>query len=342
MPMKTTIASNITGGKIVGREELIMDDPVLSVIIPAYNEGPLIVETAEAVQRIIKEADICYEIIIVDDGSTDDTWTRIGALAAGDSRIVGIKFSKNFGKESALLAGLKYAAGSACALMDCDLQHPPHVLIEMYKIWETGGVDIVEGIKRSRGREPWVYRQFSRLFYCLIERTGSIKLKDASDFQLLDRRIVDIIVALPERQRFFRALSSWVGFNRKQVPFTVEPRKRGTSKFNYYKSTKYALNNITSFSSAPLQMVTVTGVIFFVLSIVLGIQTFVKWVTGESIEGFTTVILLLLIIGAMLMFSLGIIGYFVGKIYDEIKYRPLFLVEATVNQRERKPDEKNN
>jgi len=310
-----------------------LDTPVLSVIIPAYNEGPVLTITTEHLQTVLSEANIFYEILFVDDGSTDDTWQQIESLAKKDTRIVGVKLSRNFGKESAMLAGLEHATGSACALMDCDMQHPPSTLVEMYNVWKSGNVDVVEGVKQSRGKESLIYKGFSNLFYYLIERTGKIKLRDASDFQLLDRRVVDIIIRLPERQRFFRALSSWVGFNRKEIFFTVEPRASGTSKFNFYTSTKYALNNITSFSSAPLQIVTITGTIFFILSIVLGIQTLVLWISGEAIEGFTTVILLLLIIGAMIMFSMGIMGYFIGKIYEETKYRPPYLVETSVNQK---------
>jgi len=306
----------------------------LSIVIPAYNEGLVISKTAGYIQAIMAEADIRYEIVFVDDGSSDNTWEQIESLAKVDTNITGIKLSKNFGKESAILAGLEHSGGSACVLIDCDLQHPPKVLLEMYKIWKAGNVDVVEGMKRSRGNESFIYKNFSNLFYYLIERMGGIKLKDASDFQLLDRRVVDIIVNLPERQRFFRALSSWVGFNRKQILFSVEPRDSGVSKFNFYRSAKYALSNITSFSSAPLQLVTVTGVIFFVVSITLGIHTFVSWISGNSIEGFTTVILLLLIIGAMLMLSLGVLGYFIGKIYEEIKCRPPYLVEATLNRKD--------
>ncbi|MCL2197379.1 MAG: glycosyltransferase family 2 protein [Defluviitaleaceae bacterium] len=309
-----------------------MED-VLSIIIPACNEGSVISKTAGYIQAIMTEADIRYEIVFVDDGSSDDTWQQVETLAEDDTRIIGVKFSKNFGKESAILAGLEHASGSACALMDCDLQHPPKVLIEMYSVWKEGDVDVVEGMKTSRGREAFIYKHFSNLFYYLIERMGGIKLKAASDFQLLDRRVVDIIVSLPERQRFFRALSSWVGFSRKQVFFCVEQRDSGASKFNFYKSAKYALSNITSFSSAPLQLVTVIGILFFVISILLGIHTFVSWAQGNSIEGFTTVILLLLIIGAMLMLSLGILGYFIGKIYEEIKCRPPYLVQKTLNRK---------
>jgi len=309
-----------------------MEVPTISIVIPAYNESSVLAKTAESINTIMQEQKIHYEIVFVDDGSTDDTWQHIESLALTDTHIVGVKLSKNFGKEGAILAGLESAAGLACVLMDCDLQHPPHILIEMYELWKEGNVDVVEGIKQSRGKESFAYKHLSNLFYNLIERTGNMKLQNSSDFQLLDRRVVDIIIDLPERQRFFRALSSWVGFNRKQVMFSVNPRDSGVSKFTFFKSCRYALSNITSFSSAPMQIVTITGVIFFIASIAMCVHTFAMWAGGRAIEGFTTVILLLLFIGAMLMFSLGIIGYFIGKIYEEIKRRPPFLVDAIINK----------
>ncbi|MCL2204892.1 MAG: glycosyltransferase [Defluviitaleaceae bacterium] len=306
-------------------------NPVLSVVVPAYNEGPALAEAAGQFRLALEASDIAYELIFVDDGSEDDTWTQIMGLAREDERVAGVKLSKNFGKEGAILAGLAHARGKACALIDCDLQHPPEMLAQMYHIWRAGGTDIVEGIKNSRGKEPILYTFFSNLFYFLIGRTGNVQLKNASDFQLLDRRVVDIIINLPERQRFFRALSSWVGFNRKQVRYDVKPRLSGKSKFTGIRSTQYALNNIASFSSAPLQVVTITGVIFLLFFLGLGIHTFARWLTGTAVEGFTTVILLLLIIGAMLMISLGVIGFYVGKIYEELKGRPAYLVEDRVN-----------
>jgi len=304
---------------------------LLSIIIPAYNEEESINKVIETLGIVLSSVSFSYEIIFVDDGSKDSTWKQIMMLAKSNKNIAGIKFSRNFGKESALLAGLEHASGSACVIMDCDLQHPPETLIEMFEIWQKGGVDIVEGIKKSRGSECIIYKKFANFFYYLIEHLGNISLKDSSDFQLLDRRVVDIVINLPERQRFFRAMSAWVGFTRKQVAFKVEPRQGGVSKFNFYKSTKYALTNITSFSSAPMQFVTFMGVAFFIAAIILSVQTLYRWFLLRAVEGFTTVILLLLIIGSMLMLSMGIIGLYIGKIYEEIKFRPQYLIEDQIN-----------
>ncbi|MCL2618169.1 MAG: glycosyltransferase, partial [Defluviitaleaceae bacterium] len=199
-------------------------------------------------------------------------------------------------------------------------------------IWQSSGVDIVEGIKQFRGNESAVYRFGANVFNWLIECFGKVRLKDSCDFQLLDRRVVDIIVAIPERQRFFRALSKWVGFRRVQIPFNVEPRTTGTSKFNFRKSSQYALENLSSFSAAPMQIITLSGLIFFTLSALLGAQTLFRWFAGDSVEGFTTVILLLLIIGSLLMFSIGLLGFYVAKIYEEVKFRPMYLVQSTINK----------
>ena len=299
----------------------------LSVVVPAYNESDVVAKTAITINRILKNAGITHEIVFVDDGSTDHTWKNIESLCAQDINVLGVKLSRNFGKESAILAGLSHAKGSAIAIIDCDLQHPPDLLVDMFRIWAGGGVDIVEGVKLSRGHEGFVYRGFANLFNCLVESLCGIKLKDSSDFKLLDRRVVDIIVNMPERQRFFRALSSWIGYNRVEIPFCVESRMSGNSKFNFRKSAIYALTNIASFSSAPMQLVTFIGVGFSAAAFVMGIHTLLAWILHRAVEGFTTVILLLLIIGSMLMISLGIIGFYIGKIYEEIKFRPPYLVE---------------
>jgi len=204
----------------------------LSIIIPAHNEGLTVDAITHALQACLTRLDIISEIIFIDDGSTDDTWDNIHQLARQDKHIAGIKLSKNFGKESAIYAGLHHATGDACIVMDCDLQHPVEVIQEMYRIWAIGHTDIVEGVKNTRGNESLLYAKLSTLFYYLLERLGRIKIKHASDFQLLDRRVVDVLLHMPERQRFFRALSSWVGFRRAQVLFDVAPRRAGVSKFN--------------------------------------------------------------------------------------------------------------
>lgn len=245
--------------------------------------------------------------------------------------MVGVNFSRNFGKESAMLAGLASAGGNCCAVMDCDLQHPPEMLVKMYRLWEQG-YEVVEGVKRSRGKESAVHRASAGLFYKIISRAVGIDMSRASDFKLLDRRAVDALLSMPERNVFFRALSSWIGFRTISVEFDVQERTEGESKWSTWSLIKYAIKNIVSFSTVPMQCVTVAGVCVFFLAIVLGIQSLVRYFSGHAVEGFTTVILLLLLIGSIIMISLGIIGYYISKIYEEVKGRPRYLISSVIGR----------
>jgi len=300
-------------------------------VVPSYNEGTIISQTAARIEEVMLNIGCPFQIIFVDDGSRDDTWLQIALAAQNNPNIIGIKLSKNFGKESAILAGLSNACGDAIVVIDCDLQHPPQLISTMYQIWTENNVDVVEGIKESRGNESKIYKLFANIFYAIIKKIGNVNLRDLSDFQLIDRRVVNILISLPERQRFFRALSSWTGFKRHKLPFRVEERQGGHSKWNFYKLFKYAVTNITSYSTLPLQIVTFFGFAFFAMAIILGAHTFYQYLVHNAVEGFTTVILLLLIIGSMLMISLGLLGLYIAKIYEEIKGRPIFLVESSVN-----------
>lgn len=304
---------------------------MLSVIIPAYCEEEMIPITAKRVSEILRNASILYEIIFVNDGSKDATWDRIKAASEEAEEIRGISFSKNFGKEAAMMAGLAYAKGDACVIIDCDLQHPPQKLVEMYHLWEEG-YKVVEGVKLSRGKESAFHKMAAGMFYNIISGATGIDMRNASDFKLMDREVVEAILKMPERQFFFRAISSWVGFKATTVEFEVQERQLGTSKWSLKSLTKYAVTNITSFSSAPLQLVTISGIIFLVFALVLGVQTLIKFITGDALEGFTTVIMLQLISSSILMLAVGIIGYYIAKIYDEVKGRPRYIVEEQIGK----------
>lgn len=307
---------------------------MLSVIIPAYNEQDNVPRAASAISKLLSAHCIDYEIIFINDGSSDRTWQRLSQLAASDERIKAISFSRNFGKESAIFAGLENAAGDACVIIDCDLQHPPETIIEMYKLWQTGDVDIVEAKKRTRGKESTTHRGMAKLFYKIIQRVSGLEMEDSSDFKLLDRRAVEALLRMPERLTFFRAMSSWVGFKSECVYFDVAERQSGSSKFSFASLVKYAITSITSFTSAPMQMVTVAGVVTFIIAVIFGINTLVQKIMGTSAEGFSTVILLQLITSAIIMFSLGIIGYYLAKIYEEIKQRPRYIISERLNMEE--------
>lgn len=297
---------------------------MLSVIIPAYNEENMISVATSRISKILDDAKIPFQIIFVNDGSKDRTWDEI-QKAAADLRVVGINFSRNFGKEAAMFAGLEYAEGDCSVVLDCDLQHPPEKIVEMYRLWENG-CDVVEGIKEDRGSEGAAHRFASNTFYSVISRFMKEDLHNTSDFKLLDKKVVDTLNQMPERNTFFRALSYWVGFERGTVTYRVQERTAGKSKWSTWSLVKYAINNITSFSSMPLQIVTFLGFAMLAMAVVMGTVSLVQWFQGAAITGFTTVILLLLISSSLIMISLGIIGAYIAKIYNECKHRPRFIV----------------
>ena len=308
---------------------------MISIVIPSYNEEGNVSHTAEVVIRIMEKNNIPFELVFVNDGSSDGTWGRLEAMALKDERIVAVNFSRNFGKEAAIFAGLETARGDAVVLMDCDLQHPPETIVEMYNIWKNNDIDVVEGRKSDRGKENKAYRGMSLLFYKLIKKTSGLDMDAASDFKLLDRRAVDALLRMPERLTFFRAMSSWVGFKTEKVYFEVAEREVGESKWTTRQLIKFAINNITSFTSAPMQIVTVFGVLTFIVSVILGISTIVQKILGESDAGFPTVIILQLLTSSIIMFSLGIIGYYISKIYEEIKNRPRYIIRDVVRKNDR-------
>ena len=303
---------------------------LLSVILPAYNEEKMIEKAGTVIGRILEEQKIPYEIVFVDDGSKDRTWSEIDRTAVNNPHIAGVHFSRNFGKESAMLAGLANAKGDCCVVMDCDLQHPPETVVEMYRLWEQG-YEVVEGVKHSRGKESLAHKASAGMFYKLISKAVGIDMSRASDFKLLDRKAVDALLEMPERNAFFRALSAWIGYKTTSVEFDVREREEGVSKWSTKSLIRYAITNIVSFSSAPMQFVTGAGVFVFLLAVILGIQTLVHYFTGNAVAGFTTVILLLLLIGSILMISLGIIGYYISKIYEEVKGRPRYLISRKID-----------
>lgn len=293
----------------------------------------MIKKAAETVSAILSAEKISYEIVFVNDGSKDQTWSEIEQASRKNPHIVGVNFSRNFGKESAMLAGLASASGDCCAVMDCDLQHPPETLVEMYRLWEQG-YEVIEGVKRTRGKESAMHRASAGMFYRIISKAVGIDMSRASDFKLLDRKAVDALLAMPERNTFFRALSSWVGFKTVSVEFDVQERTEGESKWSTWSLIQYAVKNIVSFSTVPMQCVTVAGILVFLFAVVLGVQSLVKYFSGHALEGFTTVILLILIIGSIIMISLGIIGYYIAKIYEEVKGRPRYIISKVVRSEE--------
>lgn len=301
---------------------------LLSIVLPAYNEKPNIAEAADTLSKLLQENQIDYELIFISDGSTDGTFEEILKASGQNPRVKGVEFSRNFGKEAGIFAGLKLAGGDAVIVMDCDLQHPPEVIPQMWKLWQEG-VEVVEGIKSDRGREGLGHKLSAGLFYKLMSGLIRMDMNSSSDFKLLDRKVVNVLLGLPERNTFFRALTFWAGFRTQSVSYEVQERKHGISKWSFVSLMKYAITNATSFSTLPLQLVTVMGVVSILFSVALAVQTMVKYLSGMAVEGFTTVILLILIIGGFLMLSLGIIGHYIARIYEEVKGRPRYIISRT-------------
>ena len=300
-------------------------DGLLTVVLPAYNEQDSVPLAADTICPLLEGEGIRHEILFVNDGSRDGTWNAIQAQTARHPQVRGVCFSRNFGKEAAIFAGLAQAKGDCAVVLDCDLQHPPEKIVEMYRLWQQG-YQVVEGVKVTRGKESPLHTLAAKTFYHFISSATKIDMSRASDFKLLDRRAGDVLVAMREKNAFFRALSSWIGFETTQVEFEVQPRAAGESKWSIRSLVRYAITNLAAFSTAPLQIVTFLGVLVFLCSLVLGGWSLWQKISGQALEGFTTVILLLLLIGSILMICLGIIGYYIAKIYEEIKDRPRFII----------------
>lgn len=301
----------------------------LSIILPSYNEEQMIEKTAFVLSSLMNEQKIPYELVFVDDGSKDSTWEKINKLCMENSNITGIHFSRNFGKESAIFAGLANMSGDCCIVMDCDLQHPQETAVEMYRLWEQG-YEVVEGVKKSRGQESYIHKKCAETFYGIMSKAVKIDMSRASDFKLMDKKVVDALLQMPEKNAFFRALSSWVGFRTTSVEFDVREREAGESKWSTSSLIKYAITNIVAFSTVPMQFVTIAGAFVFFVCCILGAQTMYRYFAGQAVEGFTTVILLLLLLDSILMISLGIIGYYISKIYEEVKGRPKYVISKII------------
>ena len=302
---------------------------LLSVVIPAYNEELMVGKTCRVLHDILTKAGIRYELVLVNDGSKDRTWEEIQAAGKKDQHILGVHFSRNFGKESAVFAGMAQTTGDVVAVMDCDLQHPPEVLLEMYHKWEEG-YQVIEGIKKSRGKESFLHKESAGFFYGIMSRITRIDMQNTSDFKMLDRQVVNTILSMPERNMFFRATTSWVGYRTTYVEFEVREREAGESKWSTWSLVKYAFTNIVAFTTIPLQFVTVGGGICFLCSLILMIYSLVQYFTGHAIEGYTTILLVMLLLGSAVMLSLGIIGYYMAKIYEEVKHRPRYIISQIV------------
>ncbi len=299
----------------------------LTLIIPVYNEADGLRRHLDEILRQLEAlpASFSTDLLIVDDGSTDSTPGIVQALCEQCSDVSLLVLNRNFGKEAAIMAGLDHADADAVVVMDSDLQHPPALLPKMVELW-LGGADVVEAVKISRNTRSGPYRYFANVFYHIFDTLTGLDLHNHSDYKLLDRKVIEAYRSLPERTRFFRGLVNWMHFPAAQIPFEEPAREAGESKWGALRLLKLSWQSISSFTALPLQLVTILGGVTFLVSLLLGAKALYDKLSGQALDGFTTVILLLLIIGSVLMFSLGLLGSYVARIYDEIKARPHYLI----------------
>jgi dolichol-phosphate mannosyltransferase len=301
----------------------------ISIVVPCFNEEACLVELHQrlsAAARSVAGAD--YELVLVNDGSSDGSWPAMRRLAADDAHVVAINLSRNHGHQLALTAGLDLCRGDTVLIIDADLQDPPELLAPMLQAMRESGGDVVYGVRRSRSGETAFKRATAHGFYRLLSRATEVDIPlDAGDFRLMSRRALDALLAMPEQARFIRGMVAWIGF--KQVPFAYDRQTRfaGETKYPLRKMIRFALDALTGFSSAPLKLASHVGFGLSVGSVLLVLYIAYAWLSGRSIQGWTSLMLIVVILGAIQMFVLALMGEYIGRLYNEAKKRPLYIVE---------------
>ena len=300
----------------------------ISVLIPCYNEEaslPLLYAELVKVMDSCKSYD--WEVLFVNDGSRDNTLSIIKDLRQKDSRLSYVDLSRNFGKENAMLAGFDYVTGDCMVIMDADLQHPPHVILKMVEKWEQG-YDDVYAKRVTRGKETWLRKKASLLFYSLLQKTTKIEiLQNVGDFRLLDRCCIEALKSLRESERYTKGMFCWIGFKKASVDFEQKERIAGKSSWNFLGLFDLAIEGITSFTTAPLRLSSILGVIIAILSFILMIFHLIKaLIWGDPIQGFPTLVVIILFLGGIQLLSIGILGEYLGRVFNESKNRPVYIV----------------
>lgn len=308
-----------------------MASPKLSVIIPVHNESANLAPLCARLLPVLNRITSLWEVIFIDDGSQDDTLGRVKALSHDEPRIGAVSFSRNFGKEIAIAAGLDHARGDAVVIMDADLQHPPEMIETFVERWKEGNL-MVYGQRSDRSDETRVKRGFAHLFYRLFARFGEISLPEgAGDFRLIDRKGVEVLRSLGEKARFSKGLYAWIGFKTIGVPFVVEDRLHGASKWSFRKLFRFAFDGIAAFSTVPLRVWTYIGFLISFLSIATAIYFLIRTLLfGTDLPGFPSLIVSVMFFSGIQLMSLGIVGEYVGRIFAEVKRRPLYVVQERV------------
>jgi len=304
----------------------------LSVVIPVYNEEKAIEANFSAIYDTLKGVADELQFVLVDDGSKDGTWLALEKLSGEYGEIIAVRFARNFGKEMAISAGIDYTDGDRTIVMDSDLQHPPKHIASMMKTMDETDCDIVEGIKSDRGKESLKYKLCAKTFYKLLHLVSGMKMENSTDFKLMNRKVVDAIKRFKESNLFFRGVVDWCGFDRVEHPFEVEERTAGKTSFSVFKLMKLSMDAVVSHTSRPLYLTVFIGAVFLIFAIVLGIQSLYNYFAGIAQNGFSTVILIVLIASSLIMISMGIVGVYISRIYDEVKGRPRYLVSAELGK----------
>jgi glycosyltransferase involved in cell wall biosynthesis len=301
----------------------------VSLLIPCYNEEaslPLLYK--QLVSLMDGHPSYEWEILFVNDGSRDSTINVIKDIRQKDQRICYVDLSRNFGKEAAMLAGFDYVTGDCMVIMDADLQHPPHLIPEMLRCWEDG-YDDVYAKRLSRGKESWLRKRLSLLYYHILQKTTRVEiLQNVGDFRLLDRKCIEVLKQLRESERYTKGMFCWIGFNKKEITFEQGDRVAGTTSWNYLSLFNLAIEGITSFTTSPLRMSTMVGVLVSLIAFIYMCVIIAKTlIWGEDVQGFPTLMVVILFLGGVQLLSLGIIGEYLGRIFHETKNRPVYVVK---------------
>ena len=305
----------------------------LSVIVPASNEAQGIAAFLDALFGVLRGCCPRFDVWVIDDGSRDDTWERLRSARDRYPELCGLRFTRNFGKEAAILAGLRESTGAAVVVMDSDGQHPPSLLPRMLDIWRTGEAQIIAAQKAARPTDSRIARMNAYLFNSIMRMMTGLDLSGASDYRLLDRQVVNALLAFPERVRFFRGMTVWTGFTTKNVAFDVRPRIAGTSRWSTSQLTKLAINVITAYSAKPLSLVFRLGLVGMLAAFVLFFQAVYSWTAGIAVSGWTSMTVVMLFFGSANLLGIGVLGAYLAQLFDEIKARPEYLIEQELGSR---------
>lgn len=303
--------------------------PMLSIVVPCYNEeaclGALHERLGAAARNSVGDD---YEIVLVNDGSRDRTWAMMQAAAASDPHVIGVNLSRNHGHQLALTAGLDLARGDLILVIDADLQDPPELLPDMIETMRSQGADVVFGVRKSRKGETAFKRATAHGFYRLLARATEVDIPvDAGDFRLMSRRALDVLLAMPEQARFIRGMVAWIGFKQVPILYDRDERFAGETKYPFGKMLRFAFDALTGFSSAPLKLASHAGLALSLGSLLIVLYILYAWIAGHNVAGWTSLMLVVVVLGAVQMFVLALMGEYIGRLYNEAKRRPLYIVQ---------------